>query len=83
MITLTYIKGKYKSVFYVDATTNSYLTRQCQQVLNQYEVPIKVMEMTGSSIQNLLVKSNPFKDKMCNDPKCNVCLSDCKINCEP
>ena len=78
---LWYARGKYKSVFYVDATTNSYLVRQCQQVLNQYEVPIKVMEKTGSSIQELLVKSKPFKDKRCNDPKCNVCLSGCKINC--
>ena len=58
---LWYARGKYKSVFYIDATTNSYLARQCQQILNQYEVPIKVMEKTGSSIQELLVKSNPFK----------------------
>ena len=78
---LWYAQGKYKSVFYIDTTTNSYLARQCQQVLDQYEVPIKVMEKTGSSIQELLVMSNPFKDERCNDPKCNVCLSGCKINC--
>ena len=41
-------------------------------MLDQYEVPIKVMEKAGDSIQKLLVKSNPFKDKNCNDPKCRA-----------
>ena len=41
------VNGKYKSVFYVDATINSYLARQCQRVLDKYEVPINVMEKTG------------------------------------
>ena len=40
------------------------------------------MEKAGDSIQKLVVKSNPlFKDKNCNDPKCTVCLSGCKVKC--
>ena len=62
-----YSNGKYKSVFYVDTTPNNYLAKQCQQILDKCEVPIKVMEKTGESIQKLLTRSNPFKDKTCND----------------
>ena len=78
-----YAKRKYKSVFYVDTTPNNHLAKQCQQILDKCEVPIKVMEKTGESIKKLLVKSNPFKDKdkNCNDQRCAVCLSDSKINC--
>ena len=76
-----FAKGKYKSVFYVDATPNSHLAKQCQKALNKCDVPIKVMEKTGDSIKKLLTKSNPFKEKNCNDPICAVCLSDCRINC--
>ena len=39
------------------------------------------MEKADDSIQKLLVKSNPFKGKNCNDPKCTVCLTDCRVNC--
>ena len=74
-------KGKYKSVFYVDVTPNSQLARECQKVLNKCNVPIKVMEKTGESIKKMLTKSNPFKDKHCNDANCPVCLRDCGINC--
>ena len=42
-----YSNGKYRSVFYVDATPNNNLARKCQQVLNKCEVPIKVVEKTG------------------------------------
>ena len=76
-----YSKGKYKSVFYVDATVNSVLLKKCQQVLNKCDVPIKVVEKTGESLRKMLVRSNPFKDKHCSDPQCAVCLSDSKINC--
>ena len=48
-------------VFDVDATPNSHLAKQCQQVLDKCDVPIKVIEKTGEAICNLLVKSNPFK----------------------
>ena len=74
-------KGKYKSVFFVDATPNSQLAEKCQKILNKCDVPIKVMEKPGESIKSLLTKSNPFKKKGCNDTNCVVCLRDCGINC--
>ena len=78
-----YSNGKYKSVFYVDTTPNSNLAKKCQQVLDKCEVPIKVLEKTGDSIRNLLVRSNPFKSKNCNDEKCTICLfHENKINCK-
>jgi hypothetical protein len=73
--------GKYKSVFYIDATKDGQLAKECQKILNRCEVPIKVMEKTGDSIKRLLTKSNPFKMGNCDDPNCPVCLRECGINC--
>ena len=73
--------GRYKSVFFVDATPNGELAKQCQKVLNKCDLPIKVMEKTGKSLKKLLTKSNPFKSKSCGDPKCEPCLRNCEINC--
>ena len=76
-------QGKYKSVFYVDATPNSLLAEKCQKILNKYDVRIKVMEKPGESIKSLLTKSNPFKKKGCGDNNCPICIRDCGINyCE-
>ena len=74
-------QGKYKSVFYVDATPGSSLATECQRILNRCGVPIKTMEKTGDSIKKLLTKSNPFKTGNCDDPTCPVCLRECGINC--
>ena len=72
-----YSNGKYKSIVYVDATTNSNLAKKCQQVLD------KVLEKTGDSIRNLLVRSNLFKSKNRNDEKCTICLfHENNINCK-
>ena len=74
-------QGKYKGVFYVDATPGGSLARECQKVLDRCGIPIKTMEKTGDSIKKLLTKSNPFKPNNCGDPSCPVCTRDCKINC--
>ena len=74
-------QGKYKSMFYVDATPGGSLARECQRILDRCEVPIKVMEKTGDSIKRLLTKSNPFKTGNCDDPTCPVCARECGINC--
>ena len=74
-------QGKYKGVFYVDATPGGSLAKECQKVLDRCDIPIKTMEKTGDSIKKLLTKSNPFKPNNCGDPSCPVCTRDCKINC--
>ena len=73
--------GRYKSVFYVDATPDGSLANDCQKILNRCELPVKVMEKTGDSLKSLLTKSNPFKSSNCEDPSCPVCLRECGINC--
>ena len=75
-------KNKYKSTFFVDATPGSNLAKQCQKILHQCHIPIKVMERSGTSIKEILVKSNPFKEKKCNDATCTVCLSNSNISCK-
>ena len=75
-------KGKYKSLFYVNATPNSNLAKSCQKILYRCGVPIRVMEKSGQSIKRTLVRSNPFKSKKCNDETCVICISsNSKINC--
>ncbi len=74
-------QGKYKSIFYVDATLGGSLATECQRILNRFGVPIKVMEKTGDSIKTLLTKSNPFKTGNCDDLNCPVCARECGINC--
>ena len=73
--------GRYKSVFYVDATKDGFLAKECQKILNRCDVPIKVMEKTGESLKRMLTKSNPFRTGNCDDPECPVCLRECGINC--
>ena len=51
-------KGKYMSVFYVNATPNSNLAKKCQQILDKCGVPIKVMEK--SDILSKRHWSNPI-----------------------
>ena len=44
-------KNKYKSTFFVDAAPGSNLAKQCQNILHQCHIPIKVMERSGTSIK--------------------------------
>ena len=74
--------GKYESIFYVDATPDGKLAKDCQRVLNRCRLPVKVMEKTGDSIKKILTKSNPFKNGNCDDPNCPICLRECGINCK-
>ena len=74
-------QGKYKSVFYLDATPGGSLAKECQHILDRCGVPMKVMEIIGNSIKRLLTKSNPFKTGSCNNPSCPVCTMECGINC--
>ena len=78
-----YNERKYKSTFYVDATPHSHLAKKCQRILDNCGIPIKVFEKTGDTIQNLLVKSDPLKNKKCHDEKCSVCTTNQNnINCK-
>ena len=61
------------STFFVEATPSSELKKQCQQIIDEVKLPVKILEKSGKSLQKQLVKSNPFHKGKCNDESCNVC----------
>eukprot|EP00794_Sanderia_malayensis_P001548 gene1548-1711_t len=65
-----------------DATPNEELARECQRIVNQSELKIKVIEKAGKSLKESLVLSDPFKNKTCEDNDCKVCKHDPKPNCK-
>eukprot|EP00794_Sanderia_malayensis_P018543 gene18543-20404_t len=77
-----YEKGGYETVLFVDATPNEELARECQRIVNQSELKIKVIEKAGKSLKESLVLSDPFKNKTCEDNDCKVCKHDPKANCK-
>ena len=77
-----YTKGGYKSTLFVDATPNEELARKCQSLLHSCGLPIKVLEKSGKSIKQHLVKSDPFKETKCSDQNCPICISNTGINCK-
>ena len=42
----------------------------------------KVLEISGKSIKQHLVKSDPFKEMKCSDTNCHICLPNNEINCK-
>ncbi len=77
-----YKKKGFKSTFFVNATPNERLSLECQKVLNEVGLPIKVIEKSGKTIKSHLMKSDPFKNKECEDETCPVCSGDNRINCK-
>ena len=78
-----YKKGGYKSTFFVNATIEEKLARKCQSVFKECGLPIKVLEVSGKSIKQHLVKSDPFKEMKCSNTNCHICLSsNNELNCK-
>ena len=77
-----YKKGGYKSTFFVDATPREALARKCQALFKKCRLPIKVIEKSGKSLKQHLMKSDPFKEERCSDDNCPICALDKKINCK-
>ena len=73
---------KYTTTFFVEATKNKELARECQRILDDASLGIKVIEKTGESIKSKLVKSDPFKKKSCGRETCLLCSSGRNINCK-
>ena len=72
----------YKSTFFVDATQNESLAKECTKVLKECELPIKVIQKCGISIKKTLSRSNPFRENKCKDDKCSICTADSNIYCK-
>ena len=77
-----YKKGGFKSTLFIEATPKEELARKCQSILKQCGLPIKVIQKSGKSIKQHLVKSNPFKDTKCTDEECPICMSNNGTNCK-
>ena len=82
--------GSTDSTFFIDATPGSQLSKQCQDVFRNCGLNVCVIERSGRSIKQMLMKSNPFKKAACDCDTCtaadgkNICnLRDCvyEISC--
>lgn len=77
-----YTKGGYKATFFIDATPKENIARKCQALFKECDLPIKVLEKSGRSIKQHLVRSDPFKETKCSDENCPICILDNGINCK-
>jgi len=66
-VPMTFIKVPY--------TASSKLVKKFQEVTRKHNFPIKFVEMSGYSLQNLLERSDPFRKKKCGRSECFPCTS--------
>ena len=76
-----YKQGGYDSVMFVDATPGGELMTTFESIIREVELPIRIVERSGDSVKEMVVKSNPFKREPC---VCEVCQLDKKrkVNCK-
>ena len=77
-----YSKAGYLTTMFVDATINNELATEIEKHLKECDIKIKVLEKSGETIRQKLVKSDPFSKNSCEDENCNICSSNPKINCK-
>ena len=63
------------TVVKVPFTPGSKLLKRFQQVTRKHGFPIRFVETSGYSLQNMLERSNPFRKKKCGRPDCFPCVS--------
>ena len=73
--------NKFESVFFVDATPKMKLAKECQSIFKSTGLKIKVVEKSGKSLKQYLVKSNPFERRKCMEA-CDICNTHPYINCK-
>ena len=67
---------------FVLTTPDEKLAKRCRDVFRSEGVRVKVVERNTSTIKSTLVKSNPFKQKCCQNPSCSLCGTGCRVNCK-
>ena len=66
--------GKNESVIFVPATPGSELKKRYLDTIQKAEVEIAVAEVPGSTAKSRVQRSDPFRDRKCEDPDgCMVC----------
>ena len=73
-VPVTYIKVAY--------TPGSRLLKEFQSVARKHNFPIRFVELSGYSLQNILERSDPFRGKTCGRPDCFPCISGGGGNCQ-
>ena len=68
-------KGGYQSIIFVQATDNSKLKKEYENVIQQSKLKIKIVEKTGKSLIRMLQISDPFKKENCERQDCHICKS--------
>ena len=76
-----YKQGGYESVMFVDATPNGDLMKTFEKIVREVELPVRIVERSGNSVKDMVVRSNPFKRPRCT---CEVCRLSEKgeVNCK-
>ena len=77
-----FTNGGFKSTFFVNATPKEDFARKCQKIFKECDLPIEVVEKSGRTIKQHLVRSDPFKETKCSDENCPICIQDTGINCK-
>ena len=76
-----YKPGGFETVFFVDATPQSKLAKECERILKSIDLKIRVVERAGVSVKASLVKSDPFGRQSCEND-CTICNTDQHVNCK-
>lgn len=68
-----YKKGGNEAVIFVPATPGSQLQKEYQREIRNQGYRIKVVEKTGTTLKEVLQRSDPFKRQRCGREDCLVC----------
>ena len=71
----------HESVIFVPTTPKQVLKRDYEKDIRNSGIKIKVVETTGTTIKNVLQRSDPFREKRCNRPDCFLCNSNGRGSC--
>ena len=70
-----YDATKYEAIMFVPATPGSELQKRMQEKVNESELKLKIVERSGAKLVRMVQRNDPFKKKVCSDPKrCLVCM---------
>ena len=76
-----YRKGGFDAVIFVPATPGSQLKDRYVKELKRAGFKIRVVEQSGVTLKQMLQRSDPFKDRQCNNITCLVCSTGGKGSC--
>ena len=76
-----YRKGGFDTLIFVPATPGSQLKNRYIEEIEGAGFKIKVVEQSGVTLKRMLQRSDPFREKECNNTNSLVCSTDGKGPC--